>query len=73
MKAGRTMVACAAGKGISLVLKRWLAGAQQGIKVGPVVLHVLQGKGLCGKGSLFAVLNFCYFFFKKKVIGPCDI
>jgi hypothetical protein len=35
------------------------------------LLNDLQGKGLCGKRSIIAVLNFCYFFFKKKVIGPC--
>ncbi|QKJ28577.1 hypothetical protein HQ865_01995 [Mucilaginibacter mali] len=51
-----------------------------------MVLLVLQGKGPCGKGSIFVVLNFATFFqengvallsaFKnktntKKVVGPC--
>jgi len=36
-----------------------------------VVLRNLQGKGLCGKESIFAVLNFWFFFFKKKELSPC--
>ncbi|QKJ29328.1 hypothetical protein HQ865_06010 [Mucilaginibacter mali] len=58
------------GRGISLVLKRRLVGAKQGIKVQPVVQPALLGKGLCGRGSIFAVLNFATFF-QEKVVGPC--
>ncbi|MES2275168.1 MAG: hypothetical protein V4592_04040 [Bacteroidota bacterium] len=71
MKTGRTMVASAAGKGISLVLKRWECGRDSGAsRCGPAVMPGLQGKGPCGKGSIFAVLIFLLLFLsRKKVIG----
>jgi hypothetical protein len=37
-----------------------------------MVLPDLQRKGMCGKGSIFAVLNFWILLFQdKKYPGPC--
>ncbi|MES2275179.1 MAG: hypothetical protein V4592_04095 [Bacteroidota bacterium] len=46
------------------------ASESRGKFLRPVVLYALQGKGLCGKGSIFAVLNFATFF-QEKVVGRC--
>jgi hypothetical protein len=50
VKAGRTMVALSAGKGIaSFCRKAGKAGAKRGKIIAAVVLPGLQGKGLCAK------------------------
>jgi hypothetical protein len=67
MKAGRTMVACVVGKGISLVLKRWLVGAIAGHQGAALwFCPFCRAKAMCGKGSIFAVLIFVTFSSRKK-------
>jgi hypothetical protein len=63
------MVACVVG-GHQRFAEARVAGATAGQISVAVVLSGLQAKAGCGKGSIFAVLNFATFF-QEKVVGRC--